>query len=149
MSQEEEFSHTCLQYDLEAEHDIIKKSIARQLSARGFYARTEVPVQNWVVDVLVEKHGKLYAVEVGLNKPYKLPNLALFVDQVYHAPKSGQNPTKITLDDVMNALDDEVETGIKRLLIAVNKLQRFARKPQKLVIEIFPDGRHGWRFTDV
>jgi hypothetical protein len=105
MSQEEEFSHTGLQnsfeeidlarnfvqYDLEAGHDTIKETIAKQLSARA----------------------------------------------------------RATLDDILHAFDNEVEMGIKRLLVAVNKLQRFARKPQKAIIEIFPDSTYSRRFTDV
>jgi hypothetical protein len=108
----------------------------------------EAPIQNWIVDVVAQKNGKVYAVEVGLNKPYKLPNLALFVDGVYHAPKGSQHPIRITMDHILYAFGEEVAEGVKRLVAMAPKLQSFTRKPQKIVIEIHPNGKYDWGFFD-
>lgn len=145
---EEERGIESVHYNLDAEHEEIEKEIATQLSALGFDVIMEAPVQNWIVDILAKKNGKVYAIEVGQNKAYKLPNLALFVDSVYHAPRGRQHPTKITMNHVLDAFSEEVEEGVKRLVVMAPKLQAFTNKPQKIVIEIHPSGKYEWGFFD-
>ena len=137
---EEEFSN---------EHETIKQEVANRLSKQGYNITLEGSLRNWKIDVLAEKQGKTIAIEVGFCKIKKLSNLILFADNVYHVPKKNQLAIHITLNHVIYGLDLEIEASLTTLFIAVMKLQRFTSKPQKLVIEIMPDGNYDWRFVDV
>lgn len=128
-----------------SEHELLKGRAGELLEENGYEVSFEQFVGRRIVDVLGVKNGKKVAVECGGAPKDRLAFLAIHCDQVYHMPKTGQKPSTITMKEIEKIWYRDM-TSIVGLLASDTKdyvrgIQKFFSTPQKVVVELYPDGK--------
>lgn len=130
------------------EHYALKDLAKNELEKLGFNVRKEDAFQRYIVDVVGEKGEKIVAVECGDVSKYKLSELAIYFDEVFHLPKRNQKPIQISVDDIRRFLHSKLEDVGSELSLLCQGIQKFCGKPQKLEFAVQPDGKFDWRLSD-